>query len=389
MDVFNGLCSAASYLASLPTPVLLVLTFVSVLLLIGLQYFGHELLTLEMGISANAETSGVFIEDPNSTKRIRVPSVFSPPSKTFSLILPAYNEQDRLVITLEETLRYFQTRIRSDSSFTYEIIVVDDGSTDGTARVAVELGKKKNVSVDNLRVVRLGVNMGKGAAVRKGMLCARGELILFADADGATHIADLEKLETEMQSLVQTQLLLSKRDIVSRSLSSSPAVKSVAKARSVAGEGGEEEEEASDGFDEGVMSQVPAVVFGSRAHLEQEALATRKWYRNILMLGFHFCVLLVAGTGIRDTQCGFKMFSRAAVRQLVLNQRLNRWCFDVELVCLCKWLLIPLAEVAVTWAEIPGSKIRITSIIHMLFELTLVRVGYGLRFWKIRKKLVR
>jgi len=130
-------------------------------------------------------------------------------------------------------------------------------------------------------------------------------------------------------------------------------------------------------------SDVEIAVFGSRAHLEKQALATRKWYRNFLMKGFHLVVLLTAGPGIRDTQCGFKMFTRAAARKLFTNIRLKRWCFDVELVYLCKHLRIPMVEVSVNWIEIPGSKVRMTSIMHMVFELLLIKVGYGLGIWKI------
>ncbi|GJP33188.1 hypothetical protein CLOM_g17747 [Closterium sp. NIES-68] len=130
------------------------------------------------------------------------------------------------------------------------------------------------------------------------------------------------------------------------------------------------------------------VAFGSRAHLQKKALVTRKWYRNVLMYGFYFAVLLATGgTGVRDTQCGFKMFTRSAARKLFRNQRLNRWTFDVELLYLCKKLHIRVAEVAVAWTEIPGSKLRPTSIFHMLFELALIRTGYGLGVWKIKQDL--
>uniref|UniRef100_A0A453M9V0 Uncharacterized protein n=1 Tax=Aegilops tauschii subsp. strangulata TaxID=200361 RepID=A0A453M9V0_AEGTS len=76
-----------------------------------------------------------------------------------------------------------------------------------------------------------------------------------------------------------------------------------------------------------MLSDVEIAVFGSRAHLEKQALATRKWYRNFLMKGFHLVVLLTAGPGIRDTQCGFKMFTRSAARKLFTNIRLKRVVF--------------------------------------------------------------
>jgi dolichyl-phosphate beta-glucosyltransferase len=113
------------------------------------------------------------------------------------------------------------------------------------------------------------------------------------DADGATKVTDLEKLEAQVHALAQ-------------------------KVKSTSGTSSSSPQKASD---------VEIAVFGSRAHLEKQALATRKWYRNFLMKGFHLVVLLTAGPGIRDTQCGFKMFTRASARKLFTNIRLKRYGF--------------------------------------------------------------
>ncbi|PWA94908.1 nucleotide-diphospho-sugar transferases superfamily protein [Artemisia annua] len=237
--------------------------------------------------------------------------------KYISLIVPAYNEELRLPAALDETMNYLQERAGKDESFTYEVIIVDDGSSDGTKRVAFDFVRK--YKVDNVRVVLLGKNQGKGEAIRKGMLHSRGKLLLMLDADGATKVDDLAKLENQILA--------------------------VAKAK-----------HQSTGESNEVIEDIPIVAFGSRAHLEKKALATRKWYRNFLMKGFHVVVLLAAGPGVRDTQCGFKMFTRAAARKLFTNIRLKRWCFDVELVYLSKFFHIPIVEISVTWSEIPGSK---------------------------------
>ncbi|XP_078445331.1 nucleotide-diphospho-sugar transferases superfamily protein [Wolffia australiana] len=288
-----------------------------------------------------------FFEDPNSLNKVPCPSIFDPAERYISLIVPAFNEEYRLPGALTETINYLQERSRLDKSFTYEVIIVDDGSTDRTSKVAFDFVRKH--TIDKVRVILLGRNHGKGEAIRKGMLHSRGELLLMLDADGATQIADLQKLESRI-------LELGVKELKSTVL------------------GGSQSQRLSD---------VSATAFGSRAHLEKQALATRKWYRNFLMKGFHLVVLLTAGAGIRDTQCGFKMFTRTAARRLFSNIRLKRWCFDVELVYLCKRLKIPMIETSVSWSEIPGSKVRLTSIIHMLFELALIRLGYGLRLWKI------
>ncbi|VDK88776.1 unnamed protein product, partial [Litomosoides sigmodontis] len=120
------------------------------------------------------------------------------PDLYLSIIIPAMNEQKRLPIMLNECVPYLEDRHVKDSSFTYEIIVVDDGSTDGTADTACQYAEKCGRKI---RVLRLGKNLGKGGAVRRGVLCARGSLILFADADGATKFADFQRVEEELLGL--------------------------------------------------------------------------------------------------------------------------------------------------------------------------------------------
>ncbi|KAL2932505.1 Dolichyl-phosphate beta-glucosyltransferase [Bienertia sinuspersici] len=296
----------------------------------------------------NAHVEGLAIfEDPNSIKQVPCPSIFDRAEKYISLIIPAFNEEHRLPSALAETICYLEQRGQKDKSFTYEVVIVDDGSGDGTKKVAFDFVKK--YKVENVRVLLLGRNYGKGEAIRKGMLHARGELLLMLDADGATKVDDLEKLETQIYAVAGKEL----------------------------------NSDAATGNSSLGIPDIPVVAFGSRAHLEEKALATRKWYRNFLMKGFHLFVLLAAGPGIRDTQCGFKMFTRAAAQKLFRNVRLKRWCFDVELVYLCKWFGIPMVEVSVMWSEIPGSKVNLLSIPNMLWELVLMSVGYRTGMWRI------
>lgn len=297
---------------------------------------------------SHVESPAIF-EDPNSLKQVPCPSVVDPAEKYISLIVPAFNEEHRLPGALEETMNYLQQRAAKDKSFSYEVVIVDDGSIDGTKRVAFEYVKK--YTVDNVRVILLGRNHGKGEAIRKGMLHSRGELLLMLDADGATEVNDLEKLESQIHAVAKKEFNF--RD----SAASDSSLR---------------------------LSDIPIAAFGSRAHLEEKALATRKWYRNFLMKGFHLVVLLAAGPGIRDTQCGFKMFTRAAARRLFSNIRLQRWCFDVEIVYLCKRFGIRMIETSVNWSEIPGSKVNLLSIPNMLWELVLMSVGYRTGMWRIR-----
>lgn len=292
--------------------------------------------------------ASVAFEDPKSFKQVPCPHISDPAEKYLSLIVPAFNEEQRLPAALEETLNYLQDRAARDKNFSYEVLIVDDGSLDGTKRVAFDFVRK--YTVDNIRVIPLGRNQGKGEAIRKGMLHSRGELLLMLDADGATKVTDLEKLENQIHAVAR-------------------------KENSVG--------DSSSKHIDFRICDIPVSAFGSRAHLEEKALATRKWYRNFLMKGFHLVVLLAAGPGVRDTQCGFKMFTRAAARKLFTNIRLKRWCFDVELVYLCKHFNIPMIEISVNWSEIPGSKVNLLSIPNMLWELGLMSVGYRTGIWKI------
>ncbi|XAR72017.1 Dolichyl-phosphate beta-glucosyltransferase [Bertholletia excelsa] len=294
---------------------------------------------------AHSQTHPIF-EDPNSLKQVPCPYIFDTAEKYISLIIPAFNEEQRLPGALDKTLSYLQDRAAKDKSFSYEVVIVDDGSSDGTKTAAFDFVKK--FSVEYVRVVLLERNQGKGEAIRKGMLHSRGELLLMLDADGATKVNDLEKLENQIHAVAE------------RELGGSPA---------------------SDPSRR--ISDIPIAAFGSRAHLEEKALAIRKWYRYVLMKGFHIMVLLAAGPGIHDTQCGFKMFTRAAARKLFTNIRLKRWCFDVELFYLCKHFGVHLIEVSVNWSEVPGSKMNLLSIPSMLWELVLMWVGYRTGMWKI------
>ena len=224
------------------------------------------------------------------------------------------------------------------------MLIVDDGSRDGTGTVAFKYVRQHGF--DAVRVLRLPRNKGKGYAVKAGMMCSRGAKVLLMDADGATAVSEVEKLESAMKSICATT-------------SSTPTPTSTP-----------------------LIKPQLGFVLGSRAHLQETAMAHRTWLRNILMHGFHALVTLVVGNTIRDTQCGFKLFTRATARLLFPNQRLQRWAFDVELVRLAQVFGVPMAEVQVTWTEIPGSKVRVTSIVHIAFELVLVALGYRSGVWR-------
>lgn len=254
-----------------------------------------------------------------------------PSSVDLTIVVPAYNETKRLPLMMASTINHLTTPTLQRTR-TFEILVVDDGSADGTSATALQLAAQYPRC--DIRVVTLEKNIGKGGAVRHGMLYASGERLLMADADGASRIEDLELLWKAMDSLVP---------------------------------------------DNG-----PAVIVGSRAHLvKSEAVVKRSFVRNILMYGLH-TILRIVGVGhIRDTQCGFKLFSRSAAQQIFPAQHLPTWIFDVELLLLAKQLRIPVTEVPIEWHEVAGSKLNVlTASLEMLRDLLIVRANHLLGRWR-------
>ena len=134
-------------------------------------------------------------------KRQPFPSMMDEPSVYISLVVPSYKEEERLPRMLEETLVYLQRRQAREKEFTYEVLIVDDGSSDGTTTCALKFVHQYTSGV--VRVLTLRQNRGKGFAVKTGMQHARGQLLLMVDADGATRIADLENLEARLRQVHQ------------------------------------------------------------------------------------------------------------------------------------------------------------------------------------------
>ena len=318
-------------------------------LVAGLLY---SAVILEKRSRTPASVLSYTLDDPN-------PEAVSQPtfrrqdiSVDFSLVIPCYNEAKRITRTLETTKGYFDAlRDGQGRPLTYEVVVMDDGSQDETIET-VQHFAKYTTSEEIFRLFKLERNCGKGVAVKEGMLRSRGALCLFLDADGATEISECQSL---MEKLLQLLNLT-----------------------------------RGESFDRDNLNQLaesPAVVVGSRAHLQAVATAQRSPYRNFLMHGFHLLVWMATRTPIRDTQCGFKLLTRAAVDRIFPQVKIRRWCFDVEVLFLAKRHRIPVGEVPVRWFEIPGSKVRMHHIFHMAWELGMIFVGYAfLPSWTRRKR---
>jgi len=229
------------------------------------------------------------------------------PEPFLSIVIPAYNEAGRIVSSLEAIQDYVRGK-----DFLVEIIVVDDGSTDNTAEIASAQA--------GVRVLRNQGNRGKGFSVRHGVLEARGELILFTDADLSAPIEEADKLLATMES-----------------------------------------------------SHADAVV-GSRA-LQRELIGThqspfREWGGRF----FNLLVRIFTGLRIQDTQCGFKLFRRQTTRRAFELQRVDRFGFDPEILFLVERLGGKVVEVPVRWNHNAATKVHyLRDSLHMTLDLVLLR----------------
>lgn len=227
-----------------------------------------------------------------------------------SVIVPAYNEEARLERPLVEARDYFRARGRS-----VELIAVDDGSRDGTSRLVQRLAE----AMPELRLIRLPANRGKGYAVRTGVVNARGRRVLFADADGATPMAEVERLDAALDA----------------------------------------------GAD---------VAIGSRGLESDEVRVRARLYRRVIGRSFHLLVQALTVRGIRDTQCGFKLFTARAAHDLFSRMRMNRFSFDVEVLLMAQVRGFRVDEVPVNWAHQPGSRVNlVTDSARMAADLFVIR----------------
>ncbi len=233
-----------------------------------------------------------------------------------SVVVPAFNEAGRLGGTLD---RMFAFLAGSPGWRPAEVIVVDDGSSDETAAVA-----RRRQDGGDLEVVlhTHSRNLGKGAAVRTGFAAARGQWTLLSDADLATPIEELELLAAQC------------------------------------GPG--------------------CVAIGSRAVDRGRIEVRQPLHRDLMGRTFNLAVRLLAVGGVRDTQCGFKLFPGALARALAGAQRLDGFAYDVELLLLARYWGYRLVEVPVRWRHVEASRVspvrHSTEMLHDLLRLAARRL---------------
>src|SRR5215469_17037389 len=214
--------------------------------------------------------------------------------ETYSFILPAYNESERLATSLPKVLDYVRQR-RLDA----EIIVVNDGSKDDTAEIV-----RKFAAVDDcVRLLENPGNRGKGYSVRNGMLHARGDVMLFTDTDLSSPIYEADKLFAALRN----------------------------------------------GAD---------VAIGSRWLQRELQTEPQPLMRQLYGRLFNLGLRVVLGLRYKDTQCGFKAFNRRAIDIIFTRQRIERWGFDPELLFLADKFTLKTLEVAVEWAHDHRSKLH-------------------------------
>ena len=213
-----------------------------------------------------------------------------------SIVIPAYNEAARIEPTVRDIVAYCRKGRRM-----FEPLLIDDGSCDDTSSIGRVLAEE----FPELRLIRLAANQGKGFAVRTGVLNATGRMVLFADADGSTPISEIERLE-------------------------------------------------------GALEAGADVAVGSREGRAEGVQVRAKLHRRLIGRTFHFLVESLANSGVKDTQCGFKLFRSEVSHDLFSRMRMNGYSFDVEVLVMARRRGYQVAEVPVNWTHQPGSKVRLT-----------------------------
>ncbi|MBN2317722.1 MAG: glycosyltransferase family 2 protein [Acidobacteria bacterium] len=228
-----------------------------------------------------------------------------------SVVIPAYNEELRLSHTLSQAIAYLKSQ-----PFQSEILVVDDGSTDGTERVV----RQQDAAPVLLELLQHpdGANHGKGAAVKRGVLAAKGNYRLFMDADNSTTLNQVERFWPFFHLGLEVV-------IGSRALKDSVVDLHQSKAKEMAGQ------------------------FGN------------------------WLVRMLAVPGIFDTQAGFKMFTSRAAEGIFQRLTIDKWGYDIELLVIARSLGYRVREVPITWRNARGSKVRVRSYFEVLGEIRRIR----------------
>lgn len=233
--------------------------------------------------------------------------------KNLSIIIPAFNEEERIGKTLSTILSYFRKNLNE-----FEIVVVDDGSSDRTTDVAKNFQKKN----PEIKLLVNEKNQGKGFSVRRGALFSTKDYVLFSDADLSTPIEEIEKLS--------------------------------------------------------LFASENTIVIGSRGLKDSEILLHQPLYRELMGRCFNKIVQTLVLKGISDTQCGFKLFHRKAIEEIFPLLKLKGFSFDVELIYISMKKNFKIVEVPVRWINDRQSKVHpVKDSLKMLLEIFKIRMIHG------------
>ncbi|MBN1825968.1 MAG: glycosyltransferase family 2 protein [Candidatus Eisenbacteria bacterium] len=228
-----------------------------------------------------------------------------------SVVIPAFNEEGVILSSLDKVHAYLSGR-----DYPFEILPVDDGSTDRTSELALDFAERHEAC----RPIRLPRNLGKGGAVRKGFEEARGRFILFTDADLSTPIHEIERFLRLLE----------------------------------------------EGYH---------VVIGSRDLPDSDVRVHQPWYRETMGKVFNRIVRVIVLRGFRDTQCGFKAFDRESVLPILNAMRINGFAFDVEMLYLARKMGLRLREEPITWMNSPDTRVDAVHDASRMF-VDLLRIRY-------------
>jgi len=229
-----------------------------------------------------------------------------------SVIIPAYNEERRLPKTLEEIDKYLVKQ-----NYGYEIIVVSDGSKDKTPDLVREMMPK----INNLRLIDNKENRGKGYVVRQGLLEAKGDFRLFTDADNSTSIDHVERMWPWFEK----------------------------------------------GYD---------IVIGSREVEGAVLVPPQPWVRKKKADAFRLAANIFTGLwDIRDTQCGFKCFTKKVIEDIFPRCKIDKFSFDAEILVIAKKLGCKIKEIPITWKNDPETKVKFKHMAKMGFDLIKIRLN--------------
>ena len=225
-----------------------------------------------------------------------------------SVIIPAYNEAKRLPLTLVDIDRHLR-----GVKYFYEIIVVNNNSTDATAEVV----ERFSHIIKNLKLLNCKVP-GKGATVKRGLLEAKGEIRLFTDADNSTSVDQFSKMIPYLK----------------------------------------------EGYD---------IIIGSRDIKGAKLVPPQPWHKRLAGDIGNLIIQILLLPGMWDTQCGFKAFSEKAALKIFPLMKISRWAFDVEALVLAKKLGYRIKEIPVVWVNDPFSAVKASSYIHFFWEVIKIK----------------